>query len=151
VVLTVPKYSRITTAKSGGAKPPSQNGTAVRRKPDMTWLSLRASDLRNWPTPEEALLWDRLSARIWEFQKPMILKGARGKVWPLIADFYHDDGKLIIELDGRQHEKHKGHDARRDRACQFNGIKVLRFTNKRIHKELDKVIAEIAAAVEERS
>jgi hypothetical protein len=138
-----------------GSEQRSQNGIAVRRSLEdlLAFVTARAMYLTVHATPEECLLRDAfLGARPqWCFQYPIVLKGARAKAFPLIFDFYCPSLKLAIELDGRQHEKHKGHDARRDRACRFNGIEVMRFTNKCIHKDLEAVLEEINDVVRGRT
>lgn len=127
------------------------------------FIVAQAARLRDEATPEELMLADALAGgrdavisgksigylqNGWYFQYPMQLRGARGKLWDVIFDFYHVNGSLAVELDGRGHKA--GHDARRDRVCEFNEIQVLRFKNPRIHKDLEAVVAEINQAREER-
>jgi len=83
--------------------------------------------LRRRATPAELRLWGalregRLIGTRWHFQT--VLFG-------YIADFYCDDAKLIVELDGAYHlsPKQAEWDAKRDRAMKEHGIRTLRITN----------------------
>jgi len=60
-----------------------------------------------------------------------------------IVDIYLPDFRLVIEVDGVKHEETKKYDTARTRHLQKTGIKVLRFTNKEIFKELTKVNIKI--------
>ena len=52
-----------------------------------------------------------------------------------IADFYLPDRKIIIEVDGKFHEKHRQHDKQRTKDIQeqYPGVEVLRFTWKDVN------------------
>lgn len=45
------------------------------------------------------------------------------------ADFLFDELKLIVELDGNQHEKRKTHDEKRDKYFNSIGYSVIRITH----------------------
>ena len=97
-------------------------------------------------TDAEILLWSRIKGkRIKEVQfyrqKP---------IGNYIADFYCSEAKLIIEVDGGQHYEEKGieKDEIRDEYFKNLGLKVLRFTNldvlKNINGVLEKIYEEIS-------
>ncbi len=110
-------------------------------------LTDRARDLRANQTDAERL-WSelrdrRLNGWKWKRQIP------RG---PFIADFYCADAKLVVELDGGQHaEDGDGvKDARRTRLLERAGLRVIRFWNGEVLRELEMVCETILAACEGR-
>ena len=104
-----------------------------------------AKALRDKMTPSEKLLWEELRGK-----KFMGLKFRRQHpVLVYIADFYCHSLKLIIEIDGGYHlgflqmEK----DLERTKDLEFNGLKVIRFTNDEVENDIQKVLAEIGECV----
>jgi imidazole glycerol-phosphate synthase subunit HisF len=100
----------------------------------------RAKDLRNRMTDAETVLWGYLK------QKPLGYKFRRQH--PLgfyIADFYCHKLLLVIEVDGKIHgrEDVAKNDKERQHAIESLGLKVVRFTNDEVHKQLEKVVSTI--------
>lgn len=98
-------------------------------------------------TKAERVLWEKLKAKKldghkFRFQHPI------GK---FIADFYCNKKKLIIEIDGGYHfEKEQEElDAARTAWLEMRGIKVIRFTNEDVMKNLDEVLVKIQVILEE--
>ena len=62
-----------------------------------------------------------------------------------IVDFYIPKEKIIIEIDGKQHdlEKNKKSDVERDAIMASHGITVLRYTNTAINKNFHSVANDI--------
>ena len=60
-----------------------------------------------------------------------------------VADFYCHAAKLVVELDGKQHEGFADYDARRSEVIEGYGVRVLRFTNVEICDDLDSVLTRI--------
>ena len=60
-----------------------------------------------------------------------------------IFDFYAPKIKLAIELDGSHHEKNKEYDNLRTEYLKSLNIKIIRFWNKDIEKNLEKVLEKI--------
>ena len=59
------------------------------------------------------------------------------------ADFYcHKDG-LVIELDGDVHDKQMEEDARRDKALAEMGLRILRFRNEEVVRDLSAVLRKV--------
>ncbi len=69
-----------------------------------------------------------------------------------MADFYCHKAKLVIEIDGGYHRlpKQYEYDMCRDSELNRLGLEVLRFTNKEVFQETDKVIKIIINAVKQR-
>jgi len=101
----------------------------------------RARALRKAPTPAERVLWrmlarDQLGVRF-RRQHP---------IGPYIADFYCPAHRLVIELDGGQHNG-SPHDERRDAWFAKAGYRVLRFWNRDVFTEADGVGRRICLAL----
>jgi len=62
-----------------------------------------------------------------------------------IADFYCDKAKLIIEIDGGQHYEKENilKDRTRDEYFRKIGLRVVRFTNLDILKNIDNVVESV--------
>ena len=100
----------------------------------------RAQALRNNMIHTEMLLWSYLRTG------PSGLKFRRQHpVASYIVDFFCYKLKLVIEVDGSIHdvEEVKLNDEEREKILRSEGLTVIRFTNKEILYELDKVIVVI--------
>jgi cyclase len=100
----------------------------------------RAKDLRNRMTEAEIVLWGYLK------QKPSGYKFRRQHPLGLyIADFYCHKLLLVIEVDGKIHEREDvaRNDKERQEIIESLGLKVIRFTNEEVHKQFEKVVSEI--------
>jgi len=105
-------------------------------------------ELRSNMTDSEIILWKYLRRK-----QLLDIKFTRQK--PLgnyIADFYAAKVDLVIEIDGAQHFSGDGisYDRKRDEVLENLNIKVLRFTNMDIFKDLSAVLEEIYRNCEER-
>lgn len=98
----------------------------------------KAKSLRENMTETEQLLWQRLNKNQlgvrFKPQHPIDI---------FIADFYCHKYKLVIELDGKIHNKQKDYDEGRTAELERFGIKVIRFTNEMVLNHIDEVIEEI--------
>jgi very-short-patch-repair endonuclease len=101
----------------------------------------RARELRKEMTPAERVLWERLRRGQvlgchWRKQHPM---------GHFIADFYCDEAKLVIEVDGGVHleKTQEERDAARDDAMSECGFGVLRFTNAEVLRDTDRTVEDI--------
>lgn len=99
--------------------------------------SLR-KNLRNNPTPQELILWSKLKQK--QFGYKFRRQHSFGKY---IVDFYCKEKKLIIELDGWQHQEQEKYDTERGKYLERQGLKVLRFWNNEINTNLDGVLLKI--------
>lgn len=109
-------------------------------------LTPLAQDLRKNMTKEERKLWyDYLRTYPVRFRRQVAFGN-------FIMDFYCAAAKLCIELDGSQHYGEAGaaRDAERTAFLEGNGIRVLRFSNLDIGKNLRGVCDTIDMVVNER-
>jgi len=96
--------------------------------------------MRTQPTDAERLLWQRL-------RHDIALIGSHFRrqalVGPFIVDFASRKAKLVIELDGGQHDWQQESDALRTRRIEAAGYRVLRFWNNDVLGNLEGVLSEI--------
>ena len=121
----------------------------VRRKiiPYNSKLKGLARNLRNNSTFSEIILWHELKGkkmRGYDFhrQKPLL---------NYIADFYCCELYLVIELDGITHifDEVAERDERKERDLSKFGIKVLRFYDDEVLKDMENVLREIEAYIDD--
>lgn len=83
--------------------------------------------------------------RLWNYLK----NGALGvefvrqyEIGKYLVDFYCDELKLVIEIDGGEHYSQKGleHDRKRDEFMEDLGIKTIRFTNIEVREDIEEVV-----------
>ena len=103
----------------------------------------RARTLRNEPTDCER--------HLWRFLRLQQLGGFRFRrqvaVGRYIADFACIEAKLIVELDGGQHQDND-YDVQRDAELKAIGFTVLRFWNNQVLQETQAVLEEILRVLE---
>jgi very-short-patch-repair endonuclease len=66
-----------------------------------------------------------------------------------ILDFVCLENRLVIEIDGRQHEHQAEYDANRTQELQAAGFRVVRFWNNEVLKEIESVKEKIWSVVQE--
>ena len=101
----------------------------------------RARDLRKNQTEAESSLWSRLRRK-----QILGLQFYRQKpIHQYIVDFYCPKARLVIEVDGGQHWQpdHAEQDRERDAVLGQLGLKVLRFSNFEVLKQLQPVLDSI--------
>lgn len=109
-----------------------------------TWKALKpaARDMRKNPTHAERVLWRELRGRR--------LNGLRFRrqhtFGPYIVDFYCPAARLVVEVDGPVHQGTKEYDASRDDALRSLGLRVVRFTNDQVVRDLGSVLDAITTA-----
>ena len=91
--------------------------------------------LRNNSTDAERVLWYHLRLR--QFAGCKFRR--QRPIGPYIVDFVCLEKKLVIEVDVVQHSKENGSDAKRDAWLRSQGLKVLRFWDHEVLKEIDHV------------
>lgn len=116
----------------------------------MQQAQYRAAEMELWPSPLEEKMKDFLdSHRIrYESQKVFYIYADDGWIVRYyIADFFVLGSNIIIEVDGKFHDKHKQHDKQRTKDIQegYPGIEVLRFKWKDLsdRKKMDGLLCRI--------
>lgn len=113
----------------------------------MTTTTRYAQALRRRQTDAEKLLWQRLRDRRlngWKFRRQVPID-------TFIVDFCCADGKLIVELDGGQHNERIHQDTARTDILSSGGYLVLRFWNNDVLTNIDGVLLEILSILPQSS
>ncbi|WP_229679379.1 endonuclease domain-containing protein [Dyella caseinilytica] len=105
----------------------------------------QARHLRQTSTEAERELWyrlrgGRLNGHKFRRQHP---------IPPYVADFYCDTNRLVIELDGSQHDPQT--DKTRTLYLEAQGLKVLRFWDNDVLQQMDAVLEVIFSSFEDRT
>lgn len=96
----------------------------------------RARQLRRSQTPHEQELWQELRAKRFsgfKFRR-------QAPIGRYIVDFVCFAQKVIIELDGSQHQDNEDYDAARDQWLTEQGFSVLRFWNNQWTQQREAVL-----------
>lgn len=104
-------------------------------------LTKTARKLRRNMTDAELKLWSRVRNR--QLEDTKFVK--QFQIGPHVADFAARNLKLIIELDGGQHNKAK--DAARTSLIEAHGYRVLRFWNKDVMQNINGVLEAISEEI----
>ncbi|MBX3666513.1 MAG: methionine--tRNA ligase [Burkholderiales bacterium] len=110
-----------------------------------------ARKLRQEQTDAEQLIWAllrnrRLADRKFRRQHPVKLDDAN-----YILDFYCDELKLAVELDGSQHQQAAEKDAARAAALGKAGISTIRFWNNEVLQQTEAVLEKLWNTIMEKS
>jgi very-short-patch-repair endonuclease len=104
-----------------------------------------ARNMRKNHTAAEDLLWQNLRGRKLgehQFRRQHPVAG-------FIADFYCHEAKLVIELDGKIHDlkEQNEYDGGRTYELKEHELRVIRFTNEEVERNILAVLADIQAAI----
>ena len=93
-------------------------------------------------------LWEHLSAKKfkgWRFRR-------QHPVNYFITDFYCPEAKLIIEVEGGNHQLPVQHEHDDSGKAEFNesGVKIIRFTNEQILSDIDNTLDSIESVIKQR-
>jgi very-short-patch-repair endonuclease len=102
----------------------------------------RAKELRREMTPAEKLLWQEVRAKKLgvRFRRQQIIQG-------FIVDFYCHKSALVVEVDGDIHDLQQEEDARREKVLSAMGLRVVRFGNDEVMKDLSAVVGKIRESI----
>ncbi len=117
----------------------------MRKRPLPPEILSRCRKLRKSQTSAELKLWSCLKNR-----QIFGLKFRRQHpIGKFLIDFYCHEARIAIELDGGGHAEppQAKHDNERTKFLETEGIKVLRFWNTDVSKNLEGVVKAIADAV----
>ncbi|HLG89382.1 MAG TPA: endonuclease domain-containing protein [Alphaproteobacteria bacterium] len=106
----------------------------------------RVRDLRVNATPAERTLWRYLRIK----QVHQVRFRRQFPIGPFIADFVCLKAKLIVEVDGGQHDANVAYDENRTKWLESQGFEVIRFWNNDVLESTEGVVNEIASRVEAR-
>jgi very-short-patch-repair endonuclease len=99
-------------------------------------------ELRRNSTVPERLLWGQLRAgrlRDLKFRRQQ-------PIGPFVVDFYCEQTKLVVEVDGRSHEGRADYDHAREQYLRGQGLRILRVDNDDVIHDMDTVLLGILKA-----
>ncbi len=104
-----------------------------------------AKRMRNNPTLAEKILWEKLKGKKldYKFRQQHLIDN-------YIVDFVCLAKKLIIEVDGKIHDFQIAEDAERTKTLESKGYKIIRFKNKEVIDNIDKVLETITLLLHQR-
>jgi very-short-patch-repair endonuclease len=102
-----------------------------------------ARQLRRNQTDAERVLWFRLRDR----RLAGLKFNRQVPIDRFVVDFVCRDAKLIIELDGGQHDEDRARDANRTEILEAMGYLVLRFWNNDVLRNTEGVLEEILRTI----
>jgi very-short-patch-repair endonuclease len=114
---------------------------------DFKVIKKQARSFRKEMTSSEKLFWEqlrnrKLSGLKFLRQHPLVYKADFKGLNYFIADFYCNQKKTIIELDGSVHDESKEYDEFRDSELKRMGIKTLRIRNEEL-TDMEYVLQKI--------
>jgi very-short-patch-repair endonuclease len=118
----------------------------MRRRPvPALWGKLKplAREMRHEPTKAENCLWQ--AVRRHQIANAHFRR--QHAIERFILDFYCDEAKLVVEVDGEIHQYTKEEDAARQEFLESLDLRVIRFTNQQVLSDLDAVIESIRRAL----
>ena len=99
----------------------------------------KARDLRKKMTDSEKLLWNQLRGK-----KINGMHFRRQHPYGFyILDFFCNKANLAIEIDGEIHKFKEEYDRERTNYLEDTGLKIIRFTNSDIEKNMEEVLIRI--------
>ena len=103
-----------------------------------------ARELQKRATAAEGVLWQeirnrKLLGKKFLRQHPIFFSYINKDAF-FIADFYCHEHQLVIEIDGKSHDNQKEYDEFRTHIINALGIKVMRFKNEEIARELSRIL-----------
>jgi len=106
-------------------------------------------ELRKPLTEPELMLWQHVRTR----QLGGFYFRRQHGVGPYIVDFCCVSARLIVELDGAQHQSAEAsvYDSERTKYLESLGYRVLRFDNVEVYRSLDRVLGRILELLSERA
>lgn len=120
--------------------PPREKGgqTSTFWENTPEYITKLSQELRKNQTSHEEIIWEIVRAkRLWvKFRR-------QHPFWRYIADFYSDELKLVIELDGKIHENQKEYDEIRDEIISQYRVQILRIKNEDVEDNLEEVVERI--------
>jgi very-short-patch-repair endonuclease len=118
----------------------------LRESVDIGIIKDTVRQLRQNQTESETIVWEivrdrRMDGRKFYRQYPIRFE-YYGKKRFFVADFYCAELKLVLEIDGKIHERQKDFDELRTHIINTLGLKVIRFANEEV-QDVDNLIKQL--------
>ncbi len=99
----------------------------------------RARALRKTMSPPECKVWVRIRNR----QLGGLRFRRQHPIGDYAADFYCDEARLVVELDGDWHRDRRAEDAARDAFMRAQGLEIVRLSVSEFERHTDRVVDHI--------
>ena len=121
---------------------------SLNRRSELRRIALvTCRELRERSTGAERILWDALRRRklsgLKFYRQHPIFHDSTGLESYFVADFYCHEARVIVEVDGSVHDARLEADEDRTRILNALGLRVVRFSNERVTRDLRGVLAEL--------
>ena len=106
----------------------------------------KAKALRKNSTDVERILWQKLRNRQlggYKFKRQV-------PIGSYIVDFMCASARLVVELDGGQHNEQQAYDQRRTHYLKTKSFKVIRFWNNEVIENLSGILDTLTLALSQR-
>lgn len=111
----------------------------------------RCRELRKRQTKAEEIFWNKVRNKQFKglkfYRQYPLFSDLLGKETFYIADFYCHTNRLVVELDGRIHDRQREKDRLRDEVINDLGLKVVRIKNKEILENIEEVMKRISSVL----
>ncbi|HLI21903.1 MAG TPA: crossover junction endodeoxyribonuclease RuvC, partial [Stellaceae bacterium] len=132
-----PKNTLSPSGRGRGARR-AWEGEEAQRKPTATETARARRSARD-ATDAEKKLWAKL--RNAQLEKAKFRR--QEPILGFTADFVCHEKRLIVEIDGGQHDWREAQDARRTRTLEQAGFRVVRFWNNDVLQNIDGVLEQL--------
>jgi very-short-patch-repair endonuclease len=112
------------------------------------FLTEKAKELRNQPTPPEKQFWNALRKMPFYKTHPFNRQKPLGKY---IVDFYCHEYRLVVEIDGDTHGQKDTQitEQKRTAFLESQGLRVIRFTNREVVRNIDGIMESLEKLLNE--
>ncbi|MBI5806059.1 DUF559 domain-containing protein [candidate division TA06 bacterium] len=111
----------------------------------------RCRELRKRQTKAEEIFWNKVRNKQFKglkfYRQYPLFSDLLGKETFYIADYYCHTNRLVVELDGRIHERQREKDRLRDEVINDLGLKVVRIKNKDVLENIEEVMKCISSVL----
>ncbi len=145
--LAMPVKNPSTTLRAGIIPGQTFTKEKLQRDPSVLRTSphfqkTKMGRCRHDMTPAEKILWQELRGNKLgvHFRRQQVIAG-------FIFDLYCHKAGLVIEVDGDIHDLQQEEDARREKVLREMGLRIVRFRNEEVMRELSAVVGKISELV----
>ena len=121
---------------------------SLNRKKELSEIAkIICRDLRRNSTEAEKIFWEEVRNKKFcnkkFYRQYPLFHDITGKETFFVADFYCNEEKLIIEIDGNYHKYKLKEDNERTKILNSLGVRLIRFKNDRVINNIDEVLAKV--------
>lgn len=128
---------------------------SLNKKKELVEIAKELSrKLRKEQTSAEKIFWQSVRNKKFLnkkfYRQYPIFHDITGRETFFIADFYCHEERLVVEIDGKLHQYKVEEDKDRTEILRDLGLKVIRFTNDEIEKDIEGVLLRLKNFIEKK-